>query len=394
MTFNKIIIALQHRFETLLRIIVSFFPRNKRLIVYGGTWDLFIDNTKYQFINNNKLMLDYKHVWLTNNPDVLFYMREHHFNVIRSHSIKGIWTILRAGFVVYDDGISYFSFHDLSMGAVRINMWHGIPAKMIGASKRDEEYVFYKQKHWWHKYTLDHKKGDYCISTTEWQKRFYSWSFKIPEDKVVIGGYPRNQVLFMKQGERLDYIKQFESTEFCSLYESIQKERRRKYIYMPTFRDNDKEYLSKAIPNWTYLNEQCSQANVVFYVKVHRAAVLPDLSDYSNIKLLDNKMDVYPMLPLFDRLITDYSGIMFDYSLTRKKVIFYTFDLDDYKSQSRPLYSYYFNLLLDVSVVSNFPQLINSLFISDSEIKDFPVDRFFDKPDDWQVIPSLIKMLS
>ena len=54
-----------------------------------------------------------------------------------------------------------------------------------------------------------------------------------------------------------------------------------------------------------------------------------DVSNYSDIN------DLYV---ISDLLITDYSSVFFDYSILKRPIIFYMYDLDNYKSKLRDFY--------------------------------------------------------
>lgn len=377
-----------------VRLLVALFPRNKNLIVYGGSRDLLIDNAKHQFIINNETMPSYRHVWLTKNKEIYNYMIQHHFNVVMSNSWEGILMIMTAGFVVFDDSIDHFSYSILSEGSQRINLWHGIPAKMIGTSNKDEDYVICTSKGLLYRFLCSHIKGDYCVCPSKNLSRYYSFSFKIPLNNLLICGYPRTHVLFMSEDEHNRYINKYESEDFSRLFTEIKHNTNRKIIYMPTFRDNDPDYISKAIPDWHLLNKACEAAGITFFVKVHRVTPVPKEDSFSNIVILENEMDIYPLLPLFDLLITDYSSIMFDYSLLKKKILLYTFDIQQYRTQSRPLYNFFDELLCEISHVDSFDDLLFSMSGEFDSFKPFPYERFFDAPHNYLEVKTLIEKLS
>ena len=56
----------------------------------------------------------------------------------------------------------------------------------------------------------------------------------------------------------------------------------------------------------------------------------------SNIKDVSNEVrDTHEMLAISDILITDYSSVMFDFSLTEKPIVFYFYDLDKYQKKRK-----------------------------------------------------------
>ena len=108
---------------------------------------------------------------------------------------------------------------------------------------------------------------------------------------------------------------------------------------MPTFRDSKRDFIKDAQFDFTRLNHLMKSMNSLFVFKLHpftKSECLKDVENYSNLMLIDNKVDVYPLLPFTTGLVTDYSSIYFDYILMKsKRVVFYTFDYDQYKSQDR-----------------------------------------------------------
>lgn len=370
-----------------IRFFSSLSLRDNNLIIYGGALDLFIDNEKYIFIYNNIHHPEYNHVWLTRNEDTYNKVLSLGFRAVRSNTLKGIYLILKAGTVIFDNRIDEFSYHNLSTGALRIEIWHGLPLKYFAPIK-DENDDYYQLKGKW--YELIRKPnwwGEYCISTSTLFDRYVSIAFKIPKENIIRGTYPRVSVLLMNKEERLNFIDKYESKEFKKLYTSIEDDCRRKIIYMPTFRDADKNYLSKAIPDWEQLNKVMVQNDVVLYLKVHRVAILPDNMDYSNIVLIDNSMDVYPLLSLFDMLITDYSSIQYDFSLIPgKKVLIYAYDVDEYSRNSRGIFKFYFDLMKELTVAITFEELLNVLASDYSAIMRFPIERYYENPENNKAI--------
>jgi CDP-glycerol glycerophosphotransferase (TagB/SpsB family) len=188
-------------------------------------------------------------------------------------------------------------------------------------------------------------------------------------------------------------VRKYESSSTVLLYEKLKNEKRKKIIYMPTFRDKDAYYLDKAIPDWELLNKECKKNGIVLYVKVHRVTPLPEISDYSNISIINNKIDIYPLLPFFDRMITDYSSIMFDFSLLGKSIVLYIYDYEEYISNSRPLYNHFKELIATLTSVNSFEKLLNVLNVSDHEIKRFPSEKYFERPQTFNIVQNLIKQL-
>ena len=169
-------------------------------------------------------------------------------------------------------------------------------------------------------------------------------------------GYPRNDILFLKNSQE----------EILKLKRKLSLPTdRRIMLYAPTWRDNayyDKQNYKFA----TEMNfEQMFQAfgkDSILLVKYHYMVQEKiDWSSYQGfIKEMDAKVDIAELYLVSDLLITDYSSVMFDYSLLHRPMFFYTYDLDHYKNQLR---GFYFDLMKEAPgpVVGDTEELIHCI---------------------------------
>ena len=64
-----------------------------------------------------------------------------------------------------------------------------------------------------------------------------------------------------------------------------------------------------------------------------------DWSPYKGfVYTFDETKDIAWLYLVSDMLITDYSSVMFDYSLLRRPMLFFAYDLEDYKENLRGFY--------------------------------------------------------
>ena len=139
--------------------------------------------------------------------------------------------------------------------------------------------------------------------------------------KVVMAGYPRNEIFFKKdEGEELK--------------KKLGLEGKTVYAYMPTWRGtsnhdiNTAAYESKVKEIFKLIDKKLSDEQV-FFVNFH--PILKDsisLSKYKHIKPFPKGIDNYSFLNCADALVTDYSSVFFDYSLTKKPIILFMYDYD------------------------------------------------------------------
>lgn len=388
--FSRIRNKTRQYFEALVRAIISLHKRDGHLIVYGGALDLFIDNAKHLFIVNNQTMPQYRHVWLTKSNELLIKVRSLGFEAELSDSKRGRYILYRAGMVIYDNRIDEFASHNLASGAIKFELWHGITvAKRIGSINSDPPKPYVVTSTFKDRYFNSHIYGDYVLATSSSLSATMSAAFQVPVEKVIVADQPRNYILYLK-GEKLEQYVKYEDDNGKKVLNELKEESRQKVIYMPTFRDADPQYIYKAIPDWEGFNRFLKDNNIVFYLKVHRVTPLPKDLNYDNIRVLDNSLDIYPLLPLFDRLITDYSSVMFDYAILRKPIIIYDYDLEEYASESRCVFKSFYMLLKEITEVKNYDQLVSIMAEENTSIKPFPIENYYDCPGDYSGITNFI----
>lgn len=387
---QKSLFYIKHYIKVLGRLIIYPFPRDKHLIVYGGVFDLFIDNCKYLFIYNNVNFKGYRHVWLTKNRKLQSYVQSLGFKAVYSKSIKGVYLTLRAKNIIFDDAVFFYTWQFLISGANRIELWHGIPLKMYCRAYMENQPP-YTVKNWFQDQILDdHMHGTYAVSTSKRLDTINSATFGVPINRLIHASLPRTRILLMTESERWQFINKYESPAMVDYYDNLKSETRKKIIYMPTFRDANPNYINETIPDWNDLNEYCKTHDILLFLKVHRAA-MSFHNTFSNIEILDNMMDIYPLLPLYDLLITDYSSIMYDYALMDKPVLLYTYDIEDYMKHSRPLYNDFHQLRKEMTEVSDYESLKTAMVMNDSDIKRLPVHLYYDCPEDIESINVFIR---
>ena len=114
------------------------------------------------------------------------------------------------------------------------------------------------------------------------------------------------------------------------------------FIYMPTWREKV-DFLDDAGFDFVQLNQIMQGKNRLFIFKLHpfsklKNIKLDEIDAFSNLMVLDTTMDVYPILPFTDCLISDYSSIYYDYLLCEDKEIYlYPYDYENYVLENRDL---------------------------------------------------------
>ena len=128
---------------------------------------------------------------------------------------------------------------------------------------------------------------------------------------------------------------------------------------MPTLRDSQLEIFTQNM-DLERMDRVLSLQNAILLLKPHPNSIIDNIFQSDNVKLIDNSIDVYGILPFTDVLITDYSSILYDYILMPdKQVILYLYDYDDYV-QERDFYYPFAENIVGKQVV-RFEELLQTI---------------------------------
>ena len=308
------------------------FPRKKKRYAFGSFRGAFNDNAKYLFIYANEHRDGKDLAWISKNPETVRQVRSLGYRAYKSTSIRGVLYALTSKYWFFNSYTSDIMFC-LSGGAVCINLWHGVGLKRIEFNtvsgpladryiKRKFREVFFHPESF--------RRPDYLLTSAPFQTSMFAKAFRIPESRCLEYGYPRNAILTAPESEILDFVRRYEPESTSKLLGEFGKFAK-VYIYMPTWRDSQREIFVQNL-DLQKLNEALSAKGELLLLKPHANTIVKDnISNCSNIRLIDSKSDVYSLLPFTDVLITDYSSILYDYILMPgKSVLLYLYDYAEY----------------------------------------------------------------
>lgn len=220
---------------------------------------------------------------------------------------------------------------------VYVQCWHGTPLKRLGYDLQTSENAIDSIADIRKKYDMDAEKFSYILSPSGFasEKFISAWNLKENkmEDKVMEVGYPRNDFLMNHKPEDIQAIK-----------ENLGIPADKKVIlYAPTWRDNQHE----AGVGFTYdlnvdferLRRELGDEYVILFRVHYLVASKFSFGDFEGfIYNVSNYDDINHLYLIADLLITDYSSVFFDYGILKKPMLFYMYDLNDYKDSIRGFY--------------------------------------------------------
>lgn len=171
---------------------------------------------------------------------------------------------------------------------------------------------------------------DYVVASTM-MAAIFSKSYHVKKNKMLILGYPRSDKF--SHSEWASKKRQF----FYRQYPALKS--KEIILYTPTYREGT-EGVKINLPQSFFEIMNRLDKKQVLIIKLHphlgdRVKTIRDrFRGRKNILWLDD-LSTEDILPVADRLITDYSSVIFDYSLLEnaKEILFYCYDLDEYQNK-------------------------------------------------------------
>jgi len=218
----------------------------------------------------------------------------------------------------------------------------------------------------------NHSSYTAVIASSSQVRHHYAEAFGVPVEAVLPLGVPATDVL-----SDADHCQRVRG-ELLQKYPSLAG--KQILLYAPTFRGGPSQRTQFTCElDLSMMKEQLGQ-DFQLVVKLHPAVsqsweVPTDLQDF----VLDlSHEDIHELLILADRLITDYSSVIFDYSLLGRPMFFFAYDLESYESE-RGFYEPY-ETFVPGPVVSTTAELVATLQQGNGDAKRIRTfaDRFFD----------------
>lgn len=325
--------------RVLYYIIDIFIPKTKKIIIIGSS------NGRH--LNGNGLKL-YKALEKIKGYKVFYFSYrkfENEIKVVNELSLKGLYYIFRSKIFIMTHGPRDFGnlWNSFYKNRYLIQTWHGLPFKTVGILN------FALNKVWLKRALRISKKYTHFITTSNFVSMIYASSYNINLKKFYPIGYPRNDLLFLKQSKS-DLFKKYgydiNDTDFTILY-------------APTFREweNTKIFPFQNFDFKDFTNF-LKNNNVKLFLRLHLFDGKFKQKDEKNILLIENiknnkyiennilnfdskiEPEINKALNCFDLLITDYSSIFIDYLLLDRPIIFLPYDLNKYEKKHGFFFDY------------------------------------------------------
>lgn len=316
-------------------ILYYILPLDKRVILFESSVGRnYTGNPKaiYEKIVAEKLDQEYKCVWILENINE---------NIpgncikVKRLRVKYFYYMVVAKFWIMDSRQP--SYLKKKKGNIYIQTWHGTPLKKLGLDMNFVNMGGYKNiNEYIEIFKRNTSRWDYLISQNEYSTNIFKSAFNFNKEILQIG-YPRNDVLInYKQGQIGELKDKLNLPKDKMIL-----------LYAPTWRDNEYDELGHykfLLPiNLERFKKSLGNQYYLLLKPHYLIADQINIEGYEEcVGMCNITQDIQSLYLVADVLITDYSSVMFDYSILERPIIFYMYDRLAYQNEIR---EFYFDIL-------------------------------------------------
>ena len=291
----------------------------------------------YEYMLTDERFKDFTFVWAFKNPKA----KKKYFNDPRTKLV----TYNRAKYFEYCSKAKYWITNSRIPDTlikkdeqVYVQCWHGTPLKRLGhdieiKSVNSTENKKVRNK----RYDRDALMYNYMISPSKFCTEKFTSAFNLKnlhkEDVIIEKGYPRNDYLFNYKKSDVKRIKK-------ELNVPLDK---KVILYAPTFRDNQHSnnigYTYSIAVDFDNLKKKIGDEYIVLFRPHYFIANKFNFDKYKGfVYNVSEYEDINELYIISDILITDYSSVFFDFANLKRPMLFYMYDLEEYKNNLRDFY--------------------------------------------------------
>ncbi|MFL4474806.1 CDP-glycerol glycerophosphotransferase family protein [Paeniglutamicibacter sp. MACA_103] len=313
-----------------MQALVSRMPMDRDLVVFeAGLGKQYADSPRYIYEELLRRGDTRKKVWIYSGP--------HEFSDPSTTTVKRLspayfWNLARAKYWVVNQNLPFYMTR--RKNGVYVQTWHGTPLKRM---LNDIEDIHGRDEGYLDRVTRAISQWTHLLSPSPYATEAMRSAFAY-KGPVLELGYPRNDPLLRPESK----VRAQEIKTTLGIPEG-----HKVVLYAPTFRDdssNGKGRFTFELPfDLESFNERFGEDTVLLlrmHVLVSSGLKIPEelRGSIINVSAYPEIQDLYLAS---DVLITDYSSVFFDFALLRRPILFFAYDLDNYRDNLRGFYMDY-----------------------------------------------------
>lgn len=353
---------------------IEFLPIEENTIMYesfGGTSISCNPYAIFKEIIESEEFNNWTHIWVLDDVSKLpeKYRNKDNIIICSRDSDNYIRSLATTKYLINNSTFpTYFQRRD---GQKYLNTWHGTPLKTLGKAMRGR---FMEHKNG----TRNFLQATHLISpnphTTEVMIHDFD-IYNIFSGKLAEIGYPRVDLTFNKSDE---LEKELRERLGIKNNEPI-------VLYAPTWRGT---HGGIELDHEKLISDLYQLEKLPCQLLFRGHALIQDKIKSMNlpIKVVPNEIDTNELLSVIDILVTDYSSIFFDFICTRKPIVLYCYDEEEYVDNRGLYFDIESMPVISVKTVHELYSTLKDILNKNVSHDFYPqnTDLIFDQYDDGQ----------
>ncbi|QTN00809.1 CDP-glycerol glycerophosphotransferase family protein [Sediminibacillus dalangtanensis] len=319
------------RIYRILFCMMTKLPPNKNLVVFESfLGKQYSDNPRaiYEYMKEHDM--DFTFYWsVDKRNEHLFQGRG--LNTVRRLSLRWLLIMPRAKYWITNSRLPLWI--PKPKHTTYVQTWHGTPLKKLAADMREVHMPGTTTEKYKRNFTEEAAKWDYLVSPNQYSSEIFRRAFRFNKT-MIESGYPRNDYLYY--ANTTETIKDLKQKYDLPLDKKI-------VLYAPTWRDNQfhkkGRYKFDNSLDLSKMKEELGSKYILLLRMHYLVAENLNLSDYEGFAYdFSRHEDIRELYLMADVLVTDYSSVFFDYANLHRPIIFYVYDIDEYRDKLRGFY--------------------------------------------------------
>ncbi|MBD8025365.1 CDP-glycerol glycerophosphotransferase family protein [Ureibacillus sp. Re31] len=311
--------------------LVGLFPADKRLIMFESfLGKQFSDNPRalYEYIKENHPQ--FKLYWSVDSK-LIQNFKEKDIQVVPRFSIKWLFLMATAKYWISNSRMPIWI--PKPNHTTYIQTWHGTPLKKLAMDIQEVYMQGTDTEHYKNEFLKEAANWDYLVSPNAYSTEIFRRAFAY-KNAILETGYPRNDYLYEANNE--ESISNFKKNHDLPLDKKI-------ILYAPTWRDDQYDEIGKykfdLELDLARFKETLGEEYIIVLRLHYLVASKLELSGFEGFVYdFSQHEDIRELYMISDLLITDYSSVFFDFANLKRPMIFFVYDIEDYRDRLRGFY--------------------------------------------------------
>lgn len=312
----------------------------KKILLESFAGRHYSDNPRaiYEYMLQNEKYRDFTFVWALREPEKAaeFPQLSCRTRIVKYLSEEYFREAATAGYLITNSELDLRIRKKTSQ--IFLQTWHGTPMKLLrcdiqtsGDEMLTAEEIRYKNRR-------DISRFDYLLSSSAFCHEIFRRGFDLAalnKDEILIDtGFPRIDRLFHYTEQDVQDIRNKIGIP----------DGKKVILYAPTYRDNVRTrqgsgYIYDPHLDFQRLRQELGDDYVILFRAHYFIANHFDFHKFRGFVYdVTDKEDIEDLYIISDLLITDYSSVLYDYANLGRPMVFYMYDLPDYRDEIRGFY--------------------------------------------------------